>query len=714
MSIVLLPFISSINQVTAKTESCYLIISATGSSSINDLVQYRKSQGFNVIVKDARDFSDKDGKVTSTSVMEFLKQNSKKLDVRYLLIVGYDYEIPMVVCHPEGNLPSMDLLGATPTDYPYSCPNAQWDKDGDGKLGEWPDDGICAFKPEISVGRIPFSEPKKVSDSCKSIIEFDSLADWQKSKLLFAGAMLGYKGEVWEGIPLERTDGGDYCEKVWSDAFASDGYSRFRMYEKDGFLPSPFACEEPLNNSNLMEKIGDRYGLVLWTGHGNSESVVRTVWTSNGNKSAPSKGETTQPKLVTADVVKTRSVKWGIVVAASCSTADPSNTTNLGASFVSSGASGYIGSSRVSWSPSYWRGPQDGGMDTILYLFCKYMAKPGMTQGLALANAKEEFGRLYFFGDKEDPVGASQMNLFNYNLYGDPAVTLRSSDVFPNIVVQEPTTISHPSSKSEWSGTINGNIDESFNIQVIPSQKDMVWATPVMVLGKQTWSISVSIPAQVELGRRTWLIRITRGKNSSTIPIVLNIGEMPEIDMAKTTTPGLIGKKMPFSVVLPNTKNIKQYEFILKYDPFDVELTGIEHIKKPGTKFEIIDNHFGMAYIRGEGVFTGNLVKIRFRASKTFSGKSILVSSVKLITSQSASLIAYPYTIEIKHDQKDDWRLMADYNDTGTVDGADLAIAALYILSPANPYQKIFDLNNDGKLNILDLMEIHVRFTPVK
>ena len=710
-SLALLPFFSCINQVTAKTEPGYLIITAASSSSTNELVEYRQSQGFNVIIKGVKDFSDKDGKVTAVSVMEFLKENVKKLDVRYLLIVGYDYEIPMVVCHPEGNLPSADMLGATPTDYPYGCPSSQWDKDGDGKLGEWPDDGICAFEPEIAVGRIPFSDSKKVADSCKSIIEFDSLNDWQKSKIMFAGAMLGYKGEVWDGITLERTDGGDYCEKVWTDVFASNGYSRFRMYEKEGFLPSPFACEEPLNSSNLMDKVTDRYGLVLWTGHGNSESVVRTVWSSNGNKSAPGKGETAQPKLVTADAVQTKSVKWGIVVAASCSTSDPSNTTNLGASFVSSGASGYIGSSRVSWSPSYWRGPQDGGMDTILYLFCKYISKPGMSQGMALAKAKDEFGRLYFYGDKEDPIGASQMNLYNYNLYGDPAVTLRSSNVFSNIIVDEPSTRSYPSSKAEWSGTISGEIDPSFTIQVVPSQKDMAWATPVMALGKNSWSISVSIPVEVELGRRTWLIRITQGKNTSTIPIVLDIGRMPEIDMATGTKPGLIGKKMPFSITIPNTKKIKQYELILKFNPFDVEVVGIDHLKKPNLKFEIIDNHFGMVYIRGEGTFVSDLVRIRLKASKTFSGENVLVSTTKLTDDQSNNLIAYPYSIPIKHDLKDDWKLMADFNDTGTVDDGDLAIAIQYIFSPANPYLKRFDLNNDGKLNILDLLEIKTRYT---
>lgn len=711
LSLALMPFFVCINRVTAKTEPGYLIITASSTSSVQELAAYRKSQGLNVIIKDIATLKDADGKIKPSIIMDFLKSNIKKLDIRYLLIVGYSYEIPMVECHPEGNKPTFDMLVATPTDYPYSCPSAQWDKDGDGNLGEWPDDGICAFTPEISVGRIPFSESKRVADSCKSIVEFDSLQDWQKSKILFGGAMLGYKGEVWEGKSLERIDGGDYCNKVWEDSFAGFGYSRYRLYEKDGFLPSPYECEEPLNISTLTDKLNDRYGLVLWTGHGSSSSVVRTVWSGNGTNAIPVKGETSQPKLISVDSVQSKTVKWGIVVAASCSTSDPSNNNNLGTSFIASGASGYIGSSRVSWSPSYWRGPQDGGMDTILYLFCKNLAQPGVDQGMALAKAKEEFGRLYFYGDKEDPVGASQMNIYNYNLYGDPAVRLRSDQSFPNLNVEEPSARGFTSGKVEWNGFVSGNIDETFRIQVIPSQNDMTWATPVLSINKKNWNISVIIPNQAELGKRIWHVRITQDKTFTSIPIVLNIGMPSEIDTSAKTLPGLVGRRMPFSVVLPNNSSLKQYEVVIKYDPFDVQLEGVDHLKKPASKFDIIDNHFGMAYIRGDGAFNSNLIKLRFRASENFIAKPIHVSSIKLTTDKSKTLIAYPFRVEIKRDAKDSWRLMADFNDTGTVNQADLAIAAQYILSSANPYSKTFDLNKDNKLNLLDLAEVRIRFT---
>lgn len=711
LSIALMPFFVCINRVTAKTEPGYLIITAGSTSSIQELATYRKSQGLNVIIKEATSFRDVDGKIKPSVIIDFLKSNIKQLDIRYLLIVGYGYEIPMVECHPEGSQLSFDMLVPTPTDYPYSCPSAQWDKDGDGRLGEWPDDGICTFTPEISVGRIPFSEPKKVSDSCRSIIEFDSLADWQKSKILFGGAMLGYKGEEWEGKLLERIDGGDYCNKVWEDSFASNGYSRYRLYEKEGFLPSPYECEEPLNASTLTDKLGDRYGLVLWTGHGSSSSVVRTVWSGNGTKAVPIKGETNQPKLISVDSIQSKTIKWGVVVAASCSTSDPSNNNNLGASFIASGASGYVGSSRVSWSPSYWRGPEDGGMDTILYLFCKNLAQPGSNQGMALAKAKEEFGRLYFYGDKEDPVGASQMNIYNYNLYGDPAVQLRTNQSVPNIHIEEPSARGYTADQAEWKGFITGNLDDSFRIQVVPSQNDMTWATPSISIDKNLFYIRVSIPKDTELGKRIWYVRVTKGKIYTSIPIVLNIGMPSEIETVKKTLPGLVGKRMPFNVVLPNSSDLKQYEITVKYDPFDVQLEAIDHIKKPSSRFEIIDNHFGMAFIRGEGVFSNDLVMLKFRASENFRAKPILISSMKLTTDKSKTLVFYPYSIEISRDTKDTWRLMADFNDTGTVNHIDMAIAALYIFSPSNPYLKVFDLNNDGKLDLLDLVEVRARFT---
>jgi hypothetical protein len=696
--------------VFAKTLPTYLIISANGSAGLADLIKYRQEQGLEVLVKDAKEFREDKDTINPLKILDYLKTNVNKLNIKYLLIVGYHSEIPMITCHPEGDKPGMDYLQATPTDYPYSTPSAVWDKDGDGKLGEWPDEGVCAFEPEIAVGRIPFSEADKVTASCKSIIEFDKLNSFQKSKVLFAGAMLGYKGEIWEGKTLERTDGGDYCEKVWNSSFAVKNFSRYRMYEKEGFMPSPYICEEPVNASTLMDKMNDRYGLVLWTGHGSAESVVRTIWTNNGTKAVPEKGETSQPKLLTVSNVKSKTTKWGIVLAASCSTSDPNTRSNLGATFIASGAAGYIGSSRVSWSPSFWRKLEDGGMDTIFSLFCDYISQPGMTQGMALALAKRDFGQKYFYGDTEDPVGASQMNIYNFNLYGDPAVTLCSQDTKPNIIVDEPSTDANPSGAAKWSGRVTGKIDETNNIQVIPSQRDMNWAVPELVVKNNVWSIEHKIPREIELGKRTWLIKLSSGNDVSYIPLILNITTPAQTELVFRSTPEKIGEKMPFVLTFSNPNKLRIYEYIIKYDPFDVSILSIDHVKKPSSKIEFTDNHFGMVYIHAEGNFTGDLFKLRFKAQNGFDAKPILISSIRLQGLNSENIIIYPKEIRVLKDELAQWRLEADFNNTGTVDDMDLSIMiAKIILSDGNNQR--YDLNKDGILNFFDAIEVRKRYT---
>lgn len=698
------------SRVQAQSNPTYLIISATGSANLDVLIKYRKSQGFEVAVKDASEFRDESEKVSPDLILKYLKQNVTRQNIQFLLLVGYNYELPMVTCHPEGNINSDQYLVATPTDYPYSTPSAVWDKDNDGKLGEWPDDGISAFKPEISVGRLPFSDPKKLTTACKSIVEFDQMTDAQKSKILFGGAMLGYKGEEWEGKPMERTDGGYYCESVWNDAFAGKGFSRYRMYEKEGFMPSPYNCEEGLTSSSLLDKLPDRYGLALWTGHGSSESVVRTVWNSNGTKQIPEKGETNQPKLITTGNVNSSPVRWGIVVAASCSTSDPSNNGNLGATFLASGASGYVGSSRVSWSPSYWRKPEDGGMDTILHSFCMNLSIPGMDQGMALALAKQEFGDKYFYGDKEDPVGASQMNLYNFNLFGDPAVKLVSGDSSPKIWVEEPSISTSPNSEAVWNGTISGNFDETTKLQVLPSQRDMTWALPEITTDGKTWTVKAKIIPEVDLGKRTWYIRETTTAGNSMIPLILNITGLPEAKLETKTIPCKVGKKMPFEMQFSIDSNLKVYEFIIKYDPFEVSLTGVTHLKKVTSKMEIIDNHFGMAFIRAEGTFKDDLIKVAFKAKEEFTGKPIYVSSIRA-QNGSSFLLMYPQYAPITYDETAKWRLQADFNNSGTVDNTDLGMLLQSLGRKPIGVNKVFDLNNDGCISILDVFEVKIRFS---
>jgi hypothetical protein len=94
---------------------------------------------------------------------------------------------------------------------------------------------------------------------------------------------------------------------------------------------------------------------------------------------------------------------------------------NLGKSFLEKGAAAFIGSTEVSFTPSYFSKPLDGGNATVNYYFLKYL-KEGMPVGKALYDSLEFFYNFALFADIEDPLEAGISVIYGLNLYGDPAL----------------------------------------------------------------------------------------------------------------------------------------------------------------------------------------------------------------------------------------------------------------------------------------------------
>ncbi|MEZ4813420.1 MAG: C25 family cysteine peptidase, partial [Caldisericia bacterium] len=268
---------------------------------MDPLIIYHESQELKVYYVQVDEI---DNKITPQKIRDFLLEKKDEWNLKFLLIAGTHEKIPMLVASPDPDKTSHSMVTNTPTDYYYATPSANWDKDGDGIFGELKDDGIASFEPEIYVGRIPFDTDDDVLKISHYISRFDSSSDAEKAKCLFPGGMLSYKGQLWEGGPMERGDGGYFSELVYADHL-EENFSRYRMYESEGFLKSPFICEDGLTNTNLKRHFSKKYGLVCWTGHGSPERVVRTVWnTMAGGKTIPGKDEVEEPKLLHSSELK--------------------------------------------------------------------------------------------------------------------------------------------------------------------------------------------------------------------------------------------------------------------------------------------------------------------------------------------------------------------------------------------------------------------------
>ncbi|HOU07923.1 MAG TPA: C25 family cysteine peptidase [Caldisericia bacterium] len=705
--IILIIFILTISPVhkvfSEEQKPCFLIISKHPQALLDELVKSKEAAGFQVKYINIGEIPHDDD-LGPKDIRIFLKKNKDAWNIKYLLIVGTEDTVPMMYCSPASEgVVSRDLVD-TPTDFYYSSIYDDWDKDDDGRVGEYPDDGIAEHKADIFVGRIPFDEPKTISEISKSMAEFDSLPDFQKAKMLFGGAMLGFQGEVWDDKIMERTDGGEYCEKIYSEIFSGKGFSRYRLYEKDGFLPSPFQCEEPLNAETFGYQIPNRYGLVLWTAHGSPEHIVRTVWNSgSAQKSSPSKADLSQPRLLNSTQMTGAKTRWGIVVSASCSTSNPSAGTGLGASVIKAGASAYVGSTRVAWSPSYWRKLEDGGMDTILYLFCRYLSVPGTSVGQAIAQARVEFAKQYFFGDIEDPIESAQMNIYNFNLYGDPSVCLIKGDIGGSVEILEPSISASPGEVAKWEANISGS-DLTGNIfQVIPDKQDMSWAVPEVVIAGNKLVLTAEIPSSVPNGKRFWILHQKRGDLSSQIPIVLNIVPKPEASFGFSSGDGAI---IPFSRVkssLNLTQKTKYLEVTLKYDPDKIKFVSIGQPSKKSDVFSFFDNHFGLAYIRISGA-SEVLPLISFRVMKFVGKTSIDVSKIVAMTDRPEALAIQSKSFEIAIGEKELWISRADFDRSGKVDSFDLALLLSRIgCTKQDPkYDPVYDLDDNGLIDFID------------
>ncbi len=402
-----------------------LVVSSTASlpDSFTEFKNLKESEGLNVIVITPQELQGEDKVV---SLRDYLRDRLKTLNIKYLMIIGSDSKFPMVRFYPRGDGRSDEFDGyfePTPSDIFFACLNEEFDKDGDGKLGEYPDDNIHV-KPEIFVGRIPIDDKEELDRYFSSLVRFEKLPFSRKNKALLAGAYLSFRGKEWMGRTLKTEDGAEFMEKIIDEILVKNRITPIRLYEDEGTLPSAFLHDFPLNTVNLRKLLSEEtFSLISINAHGSPYSVARYIWNDRDGDYTLSESETTFKSLLSTGTLPDE-INGGIIFAASCLTATPEAPNSLAKTFLSKGGSAYIGATRISWGPSYWKDIEDGGLLTIDYLFTKNFIDEDQSLGEAFWNAISEYHENYFESDKEDPVEAAQMNTYTFNLFGDPTLKI--------------------------------------------------------------------------------------------------------------------------------------------------------------------------------------------------------------------------------------------------------------------------------------------------
>ncbi|MEF8848787.1 MAG: PKD domain-containing protein, partial [Candidatus Thermoplasmatota archaeon] len=200
----------------------------------------------------------------------------------------------------------------------------------------------------------------------------------------------------------------------------------------------------------------DYFGIVNWYGHGSPIYSERKYWRDDGD-GIPEKYEFFHPQFInTDDTFYLSDENPSIVFSASCSNACPDSQKNLGISILKNGAVSFIGSTTVSWGSIGWDKKQDGGIQTINYLFMNYLLHYDYTCGKSLYQSLFDYSKDYdYWGWK------SYQNLYGYVLYGDPYLSLKTkTDFLP------------PETPDKPEGSSTGNVSESLSFSTFTVDED--------------------------------------------------------------------------------------------------------------------------------------------------------------------------------------------------------------------------------------------------
>ena len=330
----------------------------------------------------------------------------------YLLILGSEKLIPRPAMYPSPTVHSVSFEkpGEIKTDLYYALLNEDIDKDKDGFPGELYDDRM-EINPDLFVGRIPFDSNEEIEKIIKKTLQFEESSP---QNALLAASFISYPKEIYQGAQIFNGDGARE-EELISRLIPCNV---IKLYEKSGSFPSIYDDNLPLTKENFYANL-PQAGFIDWVAHGSSSAAYREIWDDKNQDGIPENSEYTFKSFISKD---DNFMANGIFFSGSC--LNENGTDNLGKAILKKGGVAFIGATGISFSPSYFAHSDDGGTGSINYYFVKNLVS-GETVGASLYTAFKDFFTNDFYSDIEDPLAGSLVDIYDYNLYGDPAIVWR-------------------------------------------------------------------------------------------------------------------------------------------------------------------------------------------------------------------------------------------------------------------------------------------------
>lgn len=396
------------------------------------------------------------GEDTPQKIKNFLIEKHIQWCTEYVLFVGSNQYIPMRACYPNNADHSSQTK--TLTDYYYADLTGEWDRDNDGYYGEKHDDSPD-FSPELYIGRIPVDNPFSVEQICQKIIAFEQNNQSWKQQSLLIGAILYYAKE---NDNNDKTDGAALMESIKKDICLHHNFVVTTLYEKEGVSPSTYGCDTPLSQDAVKQYWSQGYGIVDWNAHGSPWSSQRKIWEVDDGDGIPEDHELSSSDFISfQDAVYLNNDKPSIVFSCSCKNADPDEQNNLGVSILKNGGVGFIGATSTSWSTVGWNSVEDGGIQTINYRFLYYLIQQQSPCAESLYRTLFEYSMKYDWWDWK-----GYQNLYCFNLYGDPCLSLTTySGFFAPLTPEQP----------QGDTKINVSTEHIFSTSTTDPDEDQLW-----------------------------------------------------------------------------------------------------------------------------------------------------------------------------------------------------------------------------------------------
>lgn len=398
----------------------YIIIPGALQSSVDTLITYRVSQGYDVTVV-TKEYIEANvpGIDLQQKIRNYLRQNMSYIE--YALLVGFISDIPWRNMVPWNNDPDSPYddpdISPIPSELYYAeltdPDSLSWNSDGDNYWGEVYDangqpngDDNPDYHADIHVGRIPYSTQYVIEAICAKMIAFDGNTDISyKTASLLPAAMYYYENE--NGGGGFRLDGATFIEQLLDDGIL-DSTNAVTLYEKAGIRPSIYPCTDSLNRSNHISYWQNR-GIMYECHHGSYDCYARKIWAWDDGDSIPENNEMNWPlSMHLNDVIYLDNSQPATTFLRSCLCGKP-EVYSLGGNLLHRGSSAVISSSRIAWLSL----ADPGGIPHHFYE--RLMQDTTMSRGV-IGNAYD-LARNDFMTNSGFWVIA-----YHYNLFGDPAL----------------------------------------------------------------------------------------------------------------------------------------------------------------------------------------------------------------------------------------------------------------------------------------------------